>query len=130
MKKIRISNHAIHEAGHEVIREILQIPSDGSGKVSIKPIGTSLGRTPNMPWDARRRADDGSDPPNFIRNEIVMCFAGLAAEIKFDPDCLERASRQCGDDDEQAEGLLCELGENDDQPYREKAKELVSANWR
>ncbi|MCH7667333.1 MAG: hypothetical protein IH936_15560 [Acidobacteria bacterium] len=87
---------AYHEAGHRVAS--IELFADRvRDPVSIRPIGDTLGRSPE------------EEIPELTEEEIVVYYTGPAAEVHFDPFCQDSSRAPAWDDDEKADSILREL---------------------
>jgi len=106
---------AYHEAGHAVVSYRLR-PDNGYG-ISIIAKDGSLGRF--FSEGLINNTDE-------CLQEVIILYAGYAAEKAFSPDTSPGGS--C-DDDEKAQGLLVHIDESEDK-LRGQAADLIRENWR
>ena len=91
----RIVHTAYHEAGHFVAAYALSNYGEDylplQYMITIKPDGESLGKV-NL--DDERSDKD----PKIRRNALLSLYAGYYAEVRYDPDCADRAEQTSGED--------------------------------
>lgn len=123
---------AIHESGHAVVARSLGFHGV---RASIKPGEDTLGRIFHDSRSRRIESVQGTvcDIPGFaedIQNEIVVCFAGYAAEVRLAPESEQHAKLGSADDNLQAAKLLEDLADPDETPFRDQARNMVTEHWR
>jgi hypothetical protein len=122
------SSNAIHEAAHAVVARLRNIEV---GIVSTKPGEGWLGHTTHQSYCARDELIDGEmcQLPGAPEDEILVCFAGYAAEMRLAPNREKQARAGSGGDDKQAAELLAKLGSLDERPYRQEVSNMIAQHW-
>jgi ATP-dependent Zn protease len=92
ISKLEIERAAIHEAGHAVASVHLAVPFD---YVEIYSNGTGQVHLPETPDIALPQVKD------LAQNQIIVAYAGSAAQRLFYPDQQEYEIMQCSNDDMQ-----------------------------
>ena len=127
----RIVHTAYHEAGHFVAAYALSNYGEdylpAQYMITIKPDGESLGKV-NL--DDERSDKD----PKIRRNALLSLYAGYYAEVRYDPDCADRAEQTSDDDFSKAKDALETLDSVEDhslliKKLRAGAKALVDQHW-
>ncbi len=124
---------AYHEAGHFVAQYRLT-PDDGTERVSIVPGEGTLGHhAPASGLEDHFRLRDGvaEYDPAAVEAEIVILYAGAAADLHLDPSREEEVRAGAGSDDAKAAELLRDhLGRNRERDLRQRAADFVAEHWR
>jgi hypothetical protein len=121
---------AIHEAGHAVAQYVLGIDT---GMVSVLPQPGSLGRsTGDEAYSLNRQKKVGDEwrvDDVEVKKDIIVLFAGYAAQVRWEPAVAKEAKLGSATDDRQANDLLeCHLGLDEDL-LREEAAVLLGKDW-
>ena len=129
----RLERTAYHEAGHAVASKKFGFTcydlSIKPSESSVFPGFTALGRAKPLDgwWD---------EPKEVVENYVIHALAGLAAQERFDPSCLEEAYQGAQSDFEQADEIIEYLEGDISDSIRElwidRARAFVSEdeNWR
>ncbi len=111
---------AYHEAGHRVASYRL-FPDRVRGRVTILPEGEAAGHCFEEGLWARDRRS--------IEAQVVMMYAGAAAELLLDRSRTEQVRAGARSDDAVAEELLGGIGLELEPPLRRRAQAFVAEHW-
>jgi hypothetical protein len=114
-KELRRS--ASHEAGHAAVAVHLAVPFEC---VEVRPDGTGGVHLPSS-TDA-----DESTIPQLARKQVIVAYAGAAAQRMFHPDQPDREITQCSFDDRaKIQNIVQDFPEIDSEQAKAEAESLI-----